>query len=121
MAIRSQHVTAAIVIGLFVLVYLVASALWSVPVWVAGAYLVLSICCCILYGRDKLAARSGNRRIPERTLLLVGLAGGWPGGLVGQQMFRHKTQKRSFRVQFWLTVIVNTAGFVVLTSPVVWG
>lgn len=121
MAIRSQHLLAAIVIGVFVLVYLVASALWSVPIWAAVGYFVLSVVCCILYGHDKMAARAGKRRVPERTLLLVGLVGGWPGGLVGQQMFRHKTVKRSFRVQFWITVVVNVAGFVVLTSPAVWG
>ncbi|TWI69588.1 uncharacterized protein DUF1294 [Pseudoduganella lurida] len=58
---------------------------------------------------DKRAARLKRRRIPERTLLLLGLVGGWPGGLLAQSIVRHKTVKASFQRQFWTSVVLNAA------------
>ncbi|TLM94745.1 MAG: DUF1294 domain-containing protein [Actinobacteria bacterium] len=63
----------------------------------------------VAYGRDKAAARRGMRRTPESTLHLIALLGGWPGALVAQRAFRHKTRKTSFQVVFWVTVVVNCA------------
>jgi uncharacterized membrane protein YsdA (DUF1294 family) len=70
-----------------------------------------------MYAVDKSAARKGAWRIQESTLHLLSLAGGWPGALVAQQMFRHKTKKQSFRSVFWLSVLVNTGVFVWLLTP----
>jgi len=39
--------------------------------------------------------------------LLVFVADGWPGALMGQRRFRHKTQKLSFRIVFWLTMLLH--------------
>ena len=50
---------------------------------------------------------------------MLGLAGGWPGGLLAQHYLRHKSAKASFQVAFWLTMLLNTAAFVALASP--WG
>ena len=75
----------------------------------AALYAVASAVCFIAYARDKSAARHGRRRTPERTLLLLGLAGGWPGGLAAQQLLRHKSSKTSFLLKFWLTVLVHLA------------
>jgi uncharacterized membrane protein YsdA (DUF1294 family) len=52
---------------------------------------------------------TGYRRVPERTLLFVSLIGGWPGAWWASQRFRHKTKKRSFRIQFWIAVALNVA------------
>jgi len=82
----------------------------------AALYAVASAACFIAYALDKSAARQGRRRTPERTLLLLGLAGGWPGGLAAQQLLRHKSSKTSFLVKFWLTVIVNLALFIALQA-----
>jgi len=38
-----------------------------------------------------------------------GLLGGWPGALIAQGMFRHKSGKVAFLVPFWLSVIANCA------------
>lgn len=62
-----------------------------------------------VYARDKAAASSGGRRIPENVLHLLSLAGGWPGALIAQRILRHKTRKTSFQVVFWITVAVNLA------------
>ncbi|ELE9839734.1 DUF1294 domain-containing protein, partial [Salmonella enterica] len=48
------------------------------------------------------------RRVPESTLLVFGVVGGWPGAIVGQQLFRHKTQKQPFKTYFIVSVIVST-------------
>ena len=63
-----------------------------------------SLACLVAYALDKSAAIRGRRRIPERTLLALGLVGGWPGALIAQRLFRHKTAKASFRAKFRVTV-----------------
>ena len=75
----------------------------------AAWYAVLGTACFAAYALDKRAARAGLRRTPERTLLLLGLVGGWPGGLLAQRLVRHKSRKTAFLVKFWLTVVVNLA------------
>ena len=101
---------------IFALIYVAASFAWALPPLVAGAYLVISLTCFVAYAIDKSAARNGGWRTPERTLLLLGLACGWPGALLAQQWFRHKTTKRSFQQMFWVTVVLNIAGFLWLAS-----
>jgi uncharacterized membrane protein YsdA (DUF1294 family) len=95
-----------------------ASALWGVPAWIAGGYALFSTIAVAVYAMDKTAARRDRRRVPESTLLAIGLIGGWPGAIVAQELLRHKTTKRSFRVRFWLTVALNVAGFVLLVTPI---
>lgn len=86
----------------------------GVSAYVGVGYLVASLICFSVYAFDKAAARSGERRTPERTLLLLGLAGGWPGAVLAQQWLRHKSAKTSFRLKFWATVAVNAGLFVYL-------
>ncbi len=71
------------------------------------AVAVTSLCTFGAYGIDKRRAQTGNRRIPEKTLQFLALVGGWPGALVGQQVFRHKTQKLSFQLVFWMVVVLH--------------
>lgn len=61
----------------------------------------------VVYGFDKRQARHGGRRIPEKWLHVLALVGGWAGALVGQQVFRHKTQKLRFRLVFWVIVLIH--------------
>ena len=74
---------------------------------VAAAYAAVSAVTFAAYGLDKRAARRGTRRTPEVTLHLLSLLGGWPGALVAQRTFRHKTVKQPFRAVFWCTVALN--------------
>jgi uncharacterized membrane protein YsdA (DUF1294 family) len=83
------------------------SASGTLAIQVLAAYSVLSVATFAIYGWDKRAAQAGRRRTPENTLHLLSLAGGWPGALVAQRLFRHKTRKRSFQVAFWFTVVAN--------------
>ena len=74
---------------------------------VAGAYAVMSVLSFLAYGWDKWSAKRGTWRTPEKTLHTLDLLGGWPGGYVASQLFRHKTQKMSYRVVFWLIVALH--------------
>ena len=76
---------------------------WLVP----GAYVVLSVITFFAYGLDKRAAERRQWRTAESTLHLLALLGGWPGALIAQRVFRHKTIKQPFQTLFWLTVVVN--------------
>ena len=51
----------------------------------------------LLYLRDKSAARRNMWRISESTLHMVDLFGGIIGGLLTQEIIRHKTAKAEFR------------------------
>lgn len=77
----------------------------------------LSVISLVLYYFDKAAARQSAQRIPENTLHLVALLGGWPGALYAQQLLRHKSSKASFRIVFWLTVAINAAAMVYMLLP----
>ena len=71
-------------------------------------YLVASAVCFGMYVVDKQAAMGRRRRIPEMRLLIAGLLCGWPGGLLAQQVLRHKSSKQAFLWKFRLTVLVNS-------------
>ena len=79
----------------------------QIAVAYAAILLVLSAAAFFLYGFDKRRAQKDGRRVPEKTLQLIALFGGWPGALIGQQFFRHKTKKISFQIVFWLCVILH--------------
>jgi uncharacterized membrane protein YsdA (DUF1294 family) len=96
-------------IGAFALLYLGLALGWGMSHWVAAAYLAASALCFAAYAVDKSAAKARRRRTPERTLLLLGLACGWPGAVLAQQWLRHKSSKASFRLKFWGTVALNVA------------
>jgi uncharacterized membrane protein YsdA (DUF1294 family)/cold shock CspA family protein len=101
----------------FLVIYVSVSVLWHVPWQVAALYVAMSLLCFVMYAADKSAAEAGRWRVPEQSLILVGFVGGWPGAIVGQQVFRHKTKKTSFRARFWGSVILNIVLFIGLTSP----
>lgn len=98
-------------LALFLIIYLFASLAWDLSQLVGAAYLSTSLTCFVAYAIDKSAARSGNWRTPESTLLILGLVGGWPGALVAQQWLRHKSSKPSFQRKFQLTVALNLGAF----------
>lgn len=96
--------------ALFLTCLLAAGVAGVLPLAVFAVYAAASIAAFIAYGVDKSAARRKLRRTPESTLHALGLAGGWPGALAAQSLFRHKTSKQSFQWMFRGTAIVNCAG-----------
>lgn len=91
----------------FALMLTAGNLLGYVSMAILIGYGVMSAVAFILYGVDKYAAIKGGQRIPENRLHLCSLLGGWPGALLAQSLFRHKTRKQSFQVQFWLVSLLN--------------
>lgn len=77
---------------------------WSIFVLLP---LAVSTFAFLAYRSDKRAAEAGRERIPESTLHLLSLLGGWPGAFLAQRIFRHKTAKLSFQFVFWSTVLLH--------------
>lgn len=73
----------------------------------AGVPVAMSLFTFLSYRSDKRRAEAGEWRIPEATLHLAELAGGWPGAFLAQRSYRHKTAKLSFQVVFWLIVLLH--------------
>ena len=78
--------------------------------------LIINAAAFLAYGLDKLLAKLKARhekvpRLPERNLLLLPIVGGGIGAWLGMELFRHKTQHRSFRIcvplftLIWIVVI----------------
>jgi len=101
----------------FLLLYAFVAWRWAVSPWVGAVYLLASLVAFVAYAMDKSAARHGRWRTPEATLHWLGLACGWPGALLAQQLLRHKSSKPAFVSAYWGTVFVNVAAFVTVHSP----
>ncbi|MCD0248093.1 DUF1294 domain-containing protein [Xanthomonas melonis] len=86
------------------------------PMAIALWYAATSIAALIAYRLDKTAATHGRRRTPEATLHAIALLGGWPGALLAQSLFRHKTVKTSFQIAFWISAIANAAALACAVS-----
>jgi uncharacterized membrane protein YsdA (DUF1294 family)/cold shock CspA family protein len=98
---------AAALIVPFSCIVIALAVFGKTPFLVPFVYLIASTITFMAYGFDKSAAMNDRRRTPESTLHLLSVLGGWPGALVAQQMFHHKSRKVEFRTIFWLTVVLN--------------
>ena len=58
-----------------------------------------------MFGFDKWRACRSGWRVPESVLVLLGALGGWPGGLLGMIVFRHKTAKWTFKLKYAFALI----------------
>jgi uncharacterized membrane protein YsdA (DUF1294 family) len=85
----------------------------TVVLVVLGVYGVASVLTFVAYGIDKRRAVRGDWRIRERTLHLMELAGGWPGALAGQAVFRHKRCKGAYMAVFGTIAVGHLGAWVV--------
>ena len=97
------------VTSLFTILVIAATLNGTLRFAVAATYGVGSVLTFLVYWFDKSAAQRGRWRTKESSLLLLGLAGGWPGAVVAQTVLRHKSRKESFQAPFWGTVAMNFA------------
>jgi len=82
--------------------------LWRLGLAPFYAYLGgVNVATLLFYGYDKQQAIAGKLRVPEVVLHAAALLGGSIGALAGQVLFRHKTQKRRFRMIFAAIVLVQ--------------
>ena len=70
---------------------------------------------------DKRCARQGRRRVPERKLLAMAVAGGSVGAVTAQRAVRHKTCKEPFRTYLQVIVWVQGTVFAALGAAMVGG
>lgn len=82
---------------------------WS---WIFG----VSIASFFTYGYDKSVAGHNVTRVPEVVLHLLTAVGGTVGSFLGMQIFRHKTQKKSFQIVFWAIVALQIVVIVLLLT-----
>ena len=71
-----------------------------------------------LMAADKKRARSGQRRIPEKTLFLAAACFGGLGGTLGMFLCRHKTKHWYFRLFFPLFLAAQAAALVLLWGKI---
>ena len=100
----------------FLIIVTVSVILTKISSLILVLYVATSLVTFVMYALDKSTAKAGALRTQESTLHLLALVGGWPGAMIAQQTFRHKTKKQSFRTVFWLTVLLNSGAFVWLLT-----
>ncbi|MGN6151892.1 MAG: DUF1294 domain-containing protein [Lysobacteraceae bacterium] len=94
-------------VGGFALALARLIATGHLPVHAGTLSVVMSLGALWAYRSDKRAAAEGRWRTPESSLHLLALCGGWPGALLAQRWFRHKSKKAEFQWMFRFTVIAN--------------
>lgn len=114
---RQLASTRLLVIPLFALILGGIHLAWPLPRPVPLLYSSLSMALFVVYGIDKWSARRNGSRVPEVTLHLLALLGGWPGALLGQQVFAHKISKPAFLRWTWAMTSLNLLLLVGLCTP----
>jgi len=77
--------------------------------WIVAWYALASVATLAAFAWDKLAARGGRRRIPEQTLHVMELLGGWPGAIVAILWLRHKSSKAPFLLVTFAIMAIHLA------------
>jgi uncharacterized membrane protein YsdA (DUF1294 family) len=96
-----------IAVALTVGIWYGLSQAWHWKPWLGAWLLSINVTALAYYGLDKARAGSATRRVPEAVLHGLAFLGGSVGAYLGMRLFRHKTVKGSFRVMFWLIVILQ--------------
>ena len=74
---------------------------------IAAVLAVLNLLSFCLMAYDKRLAKTGRRRVPEKTLFLAAACFGGLGGVLGMILCRHKTKHWYFKLFFPLYLIVQ--------------
>ena len=72
-------------------------------------FLIIALISVIMTAADKIAARKGAWRIPEATLMLIGLFGGALPMYVTMKTIRHKTKHKKFMIGLPLEIALQAA------------
>jgi uncharacterized membrane protein YsdA (DUF1294 family)/cold shock CspA family protein len=101
----------------FLVLVVIALLFGSLPYVLPVLYIEASLFTFWLYQADKNAAIARqSTRLPEQSLQLFSLIGGWPGALIAQKKLAHKRSKFLFQREFWLVVIGNSILLIWLLS-----
>jgi uncharacterized membrane protein YsdA (DUF1294 family) len=109
----STLVALAIIVALQIVLF-VDLQLPFYAAWLVG----VSLTTFVFYWVDKRLARIRRFtiRIPERTLNLLALAGGFAGAWLGRALFRHKTNIR----KHWEMFAILVLGTLIHTALIYW-
>ena len=91
----------------YLIILVVLSLLGKLPPFALLLISGINILTYWMYAQDKHAAQVGERRVPENTLHVLSILGGWPTAWIAQQRLRHKTQKQPFRQIYFCTIVFN--------------
>ena len=83
----------------------------------AIVFLVMSLILFFVMGRDKALSKTHKRRVPEATLFALALLGGALGGVLGMQIFRHKTKHTAFVLGFPAIMLIQWALLILFWLP----
>lgn len=70
-------------------------------------FIIWNIIVMLVYGIDKLKAKKGAWRIPEKTLIGLAFLMGATGALFGMKFFRHKTKHKLFTIGVPVCFVLN--------------
>lgn len=76
---------------------------------------VINVISFLAYGIDKMKAKRGWWRIPEKVLLGLAFFMGEIGAFLGMKVFHHKTKHWYFKVFVPLFAVLQIIGFILLT------
>jgi uncharacterized membrane protein YsdA (DUF1294 family) len=72
-------------------------------------FVVISLVAAVMTVADKIFAKKGMWRIPEATLMLVGLLGGALAMFITMRTVRHKTKHKKFMIGLPLMIALHAA------------
>jgi len=72
--------------------------------WLAAYFMSINAVTFYYYHYDKKQAIRHGNRVPEMVLHVLSLVGGSIGAILGQEILRHKTCKKSFKSLFTMIV-----------------
>ncbi|MGV1869235.1 DUF1294 domain-containing protein [Agrobacterium rosae] len=72
-----------------------------------ATYLAFNLLVFLIYWWDKEAARNGEWRVSESTLLWLAFLGGSAGAVLAQRLLRHKTRKEPFRSYLLFIIVLH--------------
>ena len=101
--VRPHFVEATVYVLLILAFYLILAVI--APALAISSFLI-SLITVGLFVIDKRAAKQGTYRVPEGSLLIAALLGGWPGALIARPLLRHKTRKTRFITFFWASIVL---------------
>lgn len=74
-------------------------------------YVFASVATLVAFWVDKRRAAAGQWRVPERTLHVLELLGGWPGAFLAMKVVRHKNRKASYWLVTGLIAAAHAAAW----------
>ena len=88
----------------------------TITIIVLAILLGVNLFSFFLMRHDKICAKKGKRRVPEKTLFLAAILFGALGGTLGMYVFRHKTKHWYFKIFFPLLLVLQAGALGYLWS-----